>query len=225
MKTITKSAAVLLGALGSALVLAGSAGAHGVTNGSFESGSFAGWTVVNQVGGSGDWFAYSGTVAPLSGYTIAAPPDGVFAATSDQTGPGSHVLYQNIPAVVGAVLTFDLYYANQNFTFFTPDSLDYTVVPNQQYRVDLMRLGSPVFSVAPADVVANLFRTEVGDAPFLGPTQIEVPLTQFTGGTCGRTLRLRFAEVDNAFFFQGSVDNVHIHLTKPLPMVPCRLLP
>ena len=173
----------------------------GIINGGFETGNFTGWTVVNQVDGSGDWFVYSGTVSPLSFFTIAAPPEGNFAATSDQTGPGSHILFQDVALAPSQehALSFILYYENQNGDFFTPASLDYTVFPNQQYRVDVMDPAAPVDSVAPGDVLANLFQTRVGDPASLAPTLMTFSLSAFAG----RTVRLRFAEVDNQFFFQG----------------------
>ena len=115
----TSRIAVVLGVLASTMALAGSAGAQGVTNGSFETGMFAGWTVENWPDGTGDWFVYSGDQTPISGDTIAPPPDGLFGAVTDQTGPGSHVLYQNVPAVIGAVLSFDVYYNNLNLAFAT----------------------------------------------------------------------------------------------------------
>jgi hypothetical protein len=49
-----------------------------IVNGGFEAGDFTGWTVVDQAGGAGSWFAYSGTVSLLSGATIAAPPQGTY---------------------------------------------------------------------------------------------------------------------------------------------------
>lgn len=193
----------------------------GIINGGFETGNFTGWTVVNQVDGSGDWFVYSGTVSPLSFFTIAAPPEGNFAATSDQTGPGSHILFQDVALAPSQehALSFILYYENQNGDFFTPASLDYTVFPNQQYRVDVMDPAAPVDSVAPGDVLANLFQTRVGDPASLAPTLMTFSLSAFAG----RTVRLRFAEVDNQFFFQGSVDAVAItsaSVSQPINTVP-----
>jgi hypothetical protein len=197
------------------LAISGVSSAATVVNGGFENGSFAGWTVVDQPGGSGSWFVYSGTFSPFSGSPIAAPPEGTFAATSDQGGPGSHVLYQDIALEAGFshVLSFDLYYNNQNGVFATPSSLDFTVIPNQQYRVDVLRAGADPFSVAPGDVLGTVFQTRVGDAPTLAPTRITFDLSAFAG----TTVRLRFAEVDNQFFFEASVDNVTIQSVRLLP--------
>ena len=177
-------------------------------NGGFENGNFKGWTRANQSGGSGNWFVYSGTLSPLSGFNIAAPPDGRFAATTDQTGPGSHVLYRNIHLKRGMKhkLSFYLYYRNRAERFFTPNTLDYTVDPNQQYRVDLLRPTANPFTVNPDAILKRLFRTEVGDPKSLRPTLMTFDLTPFAG----KTVRLRFAEVDNQGFFLASVDRVKV---------------
>jgi hypothetical protein len=179
-----------------------------VPNGGFESGNFTNWNVANQPGGDGDWFVYSGTTSPLSNFTIAAPPQGTFAATSDQGGPGSHVLYRNIKLKddMEHKLSFYLYYENRAGEFFTPRTLDYTVSPNQQYRVDLLRPKANPFTLNPDAILATLFRTRVGDPNSLPPTLKTFDLTRFEG----RTVRLRFAEVDNQLFFQASVDRVRV---------------
>jgi hypothetical protein len=90
------------------LAVPGVSSAATIVNGGFETGSFTGWTVVNQSGGSGDWFVYTGTASPQSGFAIAAPPEGTHAAVTDQTGPGSHVLYQDVALEAGFKHTLSL---------------------------------------------------------------------------------------------------------------------
>lgn len=178
------------------------------TNGGFETGTFAGWTVVNQAGGSGDWYINSGTTSPDSGFTIPAPPEGKFNATTDQFSPGSHILYQDIALEAGSrhFLSFIYSVDNQNGTYFTPGSLDFTGPANQQFRIDIMDPTAPVASVAPGDVLLTLFQNQVGDPPSIPLTTLRVDISQFAG----RTIRLRFAEVDNQFFLQAGVDAVQI---------------
>jgi hypothetical protein len=206
--------AVALGAL-TLLAVAGPSSAATVVNGGFETGNFSGWTVVNQSGGSGDWFVYTGTSSPLTGFPIAAPPEGTFAAVTDQFGPGSHVLYQDVVLESGFRHTLSLvvYYENQAGIFFAPPTLDFTEFPNQQYRIDVLRATADPFSTDPSDVLANVFQTREGDPASLPPTTISFDLTAFAG----MTVRIRFAEVDNQLFFNASVDDVRIESVRLLP--------
>ena len=188
-----------------------------ISNGGFESGTFSGWTVVNH--GSGDWFVYDGALTPLNGFRIPAPPEGKFAATTDQRGPGSHILYQDVALEAGFHhrLTFTVYYRNRNGAFATPATLGHNGPPNQQYRVDVLSPSAPVKSVAPGDVLATVFQTNVGDPARMAPTPTSFDLSGF-GGT---TLRIRFAEVDNQLYFRASVDNVEI-TTTPILKKECK---
>ena len=177
-----------------------------VANGDFETGNLTGWTV-NEVG-SGGWFNYAGAVSPLSGFPIAAPPQGLRAAVTDQSGPGRHILYQDIALEPDHdhTLSFILYYENRASGFFTPPSLDpFGGAANQQYRVDVMRPTAPVDAVD-ASVLRTLVLTQPGDPVVLAPTPMAFDLSEWAG----QTIRLRFAEVDNQFFFQAAVDAVKI---------------
>jgi hypothetical protein len=177
-------------------------------NGDFETGDFQHWNVANQPGSSGDWFVYNGTISPLSAFNIAAPPQGNFAAVTDQGGPGSHVLYRNIKLKhdMRHELSFYLYYRNRAGEFFPRNTLDFRVEPNQQYRVDLLRPQADPFTFNPDEILTRLFRTRAGDPNRLQPTLMTFNLTPFAG----RTVRLRFAEVDNQGSFQASVDRVRV---------------
>jgi hypothetical protein len=177
-------------------------------NGNFETNSFAGWTVFNQAGGSGSWFTYTGNTSPLSSFTnLSSPPEGMYAAVTDQTGPGTHILYRDVTVPAGtSSLSFYLYYINRANRFVAPPTLDYTVNPNQQYRVDVMRTSAPIMSVASGDVLANLFITNPGAPLTLAPTLMNYDISAFAG----QTIRLRFAAVDNQSNFNASVDAVCI---------------
>ena len=187
-----------------------------LTNGSFESG-LTGWTVVDQADGSGSWFSQTGTLSPLNGFVVAAPTEGTFAAMTDQGGQGSHVLYQDflVPTgVTAADLSFDYFISNQNGVFFTPDTLDFGVSPNQQSRVDIITTSADPFSVAAADV---LFPLLAPNADTLVYQMFAMDLTAFLQAHEGETLRLRFAEVDNQFFFNMGVDAVNLDVVSEVP--------
>jgi uncharacterized repeat protein (TIGR01451 family) len=178
-----------------------------VTNGGFESGTFSGWTVVNRAGSSGTWYVYAGTHTPLTNTTVAAPPEGTHAAVTDQNGPGTHQLYQDITLAAGFThtLTFSLYYRS-NAAFTAPGPLNHVGGANQQYRVDIMKTTAADFSIAAGDVLANVFQTQVGDPTTLAPTTKTFDLTPYAG----QTIRFRVVEVDNRSNFRASVDNVQV---------------
>src|SRR5437660_5710084 len=138
------------------------------TNGGAGTSSFAGWSVVNQANGSGSWYAQTGTLSPLTSNAVQAPPEGAFAAMTDQQSPGSHALIQSFTVPVGGPITlsFSLYInnaTNHPGPFVSPNSLDYTVTPNQQVRVDLLTNAAGAFDLGSA-VLFNPFHTNSGDA-------------------------------------------------------------
>jgi hypothetical protein len=191
-------------------------------NGGFEEGggSFAGWTHVNLSGSFGDWYIQSGTVSPVSGFLVPAPPGPTHAAMTDTTGPGSHVLYQDfvVPGdIQTASLSFDRYIGNQAGIFVTPNTLDYSGAANQQARVDIITTTANPFSVAPADVLMNVYQTHVGDPPISGYTTQTTDLSALLAAHPGETLRLRFAEADNQSYFQFGVDQVALDLASGGP--------
>jgi hypothetical protein len=189
-----------------------------ITNGGFEAGggSFAGWTETDEAGGTGSWFIQTGTGSPLNGFTVQAPPEGSFAAMTDQGGPGSHALIQSfvVPTnVTSAILTYDLFLNNQAVDYYTPNDLDYTDTPNQQGRVDILTGTAGAFSVAPADVLDNVYQTQSGDPLVSGYTTETVDVTALLQGQAGNTLQLRFAEADNQLFIDMGIDDVSLDVT------------
>jgi hypothetical protein len=192
-----------------------------IVNGSFESGNLEGWTIANQDGSNGNWFTQSGELSPLSGTFVPGPPKGLFAAMTDQTGPGTHVLYQDIviPGDVGGPptsygLAFDYYLGNRANSFSSPDSLNFDVSPNQQVRVDLLRSGANPLSVASDDVLVNVLRTLSSDPPSNVYNAINFSISvDATTLSPGQTVRLRFAQVNNQGPFQFGLDNVQFFST------------
>lgn len=193
-----------------------SAAAPVLVNGGFEAG-FAGWTVVDQAGGSGTWFIQTGTTSPVSGFAVPAPPEGTFAAMTDQTGPGSHVLYQDFVVPVGvtaASLSFMELVANRHTMFHDAGNLDFTVSPNQHARVDIITTTADPFSTAGGDVLLNVQTLLANIDPY---ALFSTDLTALLQAHEGETLRLRFAEVDNQFFIQFGIDDVDLDITAAVP--------
>jgi hypothetical protein len=208
-----KNLALLLVALGFA---ATQAHAGLITNGNFEAG-LTGWTVANQAGSAGNWYSQTGTTSPVMGYVVPAPPEGSFAAMTDQEEESSQALIQSFVVPVGVTsinVSFMLFIDNHDEAFSTPSSLDYTVIPNQQARIDLLTAAATPFDLTPANIVANLYQTQVGDPLVTG----YLPFLVTIGGlTPGNTYQLRFAEVDNQSNFTVGVDSVSVDASVPEP--------
>ncbi|MGE5282901.1 MAG: hypothetical protein ACM3N0_11410 [Chloroflexota bacterium] len=208
-------------ALFATLLLAAPAPAATVVNGDFESGSLFGWTQVNS--GEGAWYAYSGTIAPSEIFEVEPrevppPPQGKFAAISDQGGPGTHILYQDvaIPLYASSSLSMLVYYKSEApLVTPSPNTLsaamesEEELIPNQQYRVDVIKPTAPIETLNPADILATVFATSTGDPQTLSATTMTANLTPFAG----QTVRLRLAEVDNQLYLSAGADSIAIPST------------
>jgi len=175
-------------------------------NGGLSTNQFTDWTVFDTTVFSGSWLVQQGSGSPLNGFTVGSPTDGDFAAMTDQFGPGLHILYQDVqvPPHGQAILSFDLYLNNLAGAFFTPGTLSPDEFPNQQFRVDIVDPSAPLDDVA--GVLLPVYRTEEGDSATVPYRNVSVSLKQFAG----RTVRIRFAEVDNQFFFLVGLDRVQL---------------
>jgi hypothetical protein len=174
------------------------------TNGGAGTEIFTSWTVTDA--GTGGYYVQTGATSPLNAFAVASPTNGSFAAMTDQGGPGSHLLTQNITVTSAEqVVRFDLFIHNYALggAFSSPATLDYTVSPNQQFRADIMTTASPIDDVG-AGVLLNLYQTKPGDPAISGYKQVSGSLAPFVG----QTVRLRFAEVDNQGVFNAGVDNI-----------------
>ena len=190
-----------------------------ISNGGFETGTFAGWTVANQTGSSGNWFIQTGTTSPVNGFTVPAPPQGTHAAMTDQGGPASSVLLQSFTVPPGSKvsLSFDVY-VNNFAGFFSPASLDFTTIPNQQARVDILTAGATPFALG-SSVLDNVFDPLSNTTAYVPET---FDITSAVGG--GGTFQLRFAVVDNQNAFNLGIDAVSIVATSAAVPEPDSLI-
>lgn len=203
-----------------ALIAPTGATAATVVNGDFETGTLTGWQVFNippEPEASGNWFAYSGTASPLGEVSpeVPPPPAGKYAAITAQGGAGTHILYQDValePYWTHQLSLLVYYHSFAPLATPSPETLSAEIpAPNQQYRIDVMKPTAPIESVNPSDILATVFATKTGDPEELAPTPVTVNLTPFAG----QTVRLRFAEVDNEFYFAAGTDSVLIQSTPP----------
>jgi len=179
-------------------------------NGGIGTDAFAFWTVVNDGAFFGSWLVQSGAASPINAFAVPVPPDGNFAAMTDQSGPGRHLLYQDftVPSTGGRLSCLAFVRSDADFEVPQPESLDPSgSVPNQHVRVDIMDPTAPPEDVG-AGVWQNLLLTRSGDPgspanPMPGYTTIATALDALAG----RRVRLRFAEVDTLGFLNFGVDN------------------
>lgn len=202
------------------LVRAAAASAQeAVVNGGFEQNlglnrnQFTGWTVVDQKGSSGSWYAQTGTTpvpATLDCSTVNVvpiPPAG-FAAMTNMSNPGSHILYQDlvVPTAPNVTFSFDLYIRSRA-PFSPKETLDFHATENQQFRADLV---DP--ALAPDEmgsgVLMNAYLTRPTDDPegFAAYRHFTFDVSSFAG----RSVRVRFADTDNVECLIVGLDNVSI---------------
>lgn len=214
--------AILLFVALAALAAPSGAAAAKVVNGSFESGTLSGWGVQRAVG-AGNWFAYSGTAAPI-GHKRPAPadpvqpaPQGAYAAIADQASPDTLILYQDVPLEPGLhhQLSLLAYYDSYGLIAIpNPNTLSVAagdlslpngkLAQNQQFRIDVIRPEAPLESLDPADVLRTVFATKLGDKLRMAPKALTADLSAFAG----QTVRIRIAVAATEEVLNAGVDSV-----------------
>ena len=188
------------------LAMAGTANAMPielVSNGGFETGTFAGWTNT----GTGSGFAFTindGTQDPFGTAVPIAPISGSFDAFSSQSGPGLNTLSQML-ALPGSFSSLILSWDDriQNWAGVFSD-------PNQEFRVGFFTGGGAL--------IGTLFSTNPGDALIqIGPNPRSFDVTGLLTPFAGGVIELRLAQQDNLFFFNATVDNVSLLAEVPEP--------
>ncbi len=210
-----------------ALLAPGGASAATVVNGNFEAGNLSGWHV-QKATDAGNWFAYEGTDAPISskranGEPVQEPPQGDYAAITDEANPDTLILYQDIvlrPEYEHRLNLLAYYDSYKPIAIPAPDTLTVAdeslgAQANQQYRIDVIRPEAPLESIAPADILRTAFRTTPGDSEEMGPTKLTANLSAFAG----QTVRLRIANAVTEEVFNAGVDAVAVE-SAPLGKLP-----
>jgi hypothetical protein len=210
-----------------ALAMPAAGSAATVVNGDFESGDLQGWQA-HRATEAGNWFAYSETHDPIAdkrgGQPIQEPPQGTYAAIADEIDPETLVLSQEVALAPGLEHRLSLlaYYDSfKPLAVPSPDTLSVSSEvlggqANQQFRIDVMRPGSPIESIDPADILQTVFRTQSGDPQSMQPTRLAANLTPFAG----QTVRLRIAVAAHEEWLAAGIDAVSIESAPPGQLKP-----
>lgn len=182
-----------------------------IVNGDFETGDSTGWTI-HQTGGS-EIGVYTGTGGTMTALPSAG--DGNFAFSGEQSGPSQNIWIQVITlpdSFSEILLSFDLSLNNTGADYFIPDpnTLAFSGITNQQFRMDILTNSSAFDSLASEDVITNVYQTFPGDAVQLAWTTISMDLTAILTPYAGQSVQLRFAGIDNSGPFGVGFDNVEV---------------
>jgi hypothetical protein len=176
----------------------------------------AGWHVHRAVE-TGNWFAYKGASEPIAEQRQEAlpqaPPQGAFAAITDELSSETLILYQDVALPAGKSEKLSLLaYFNSSKSIAVPPSgtlsVDEGVLEgnaNQQYRIDVMKPEAALESVDPSDILRPVFRT-APRSKAMPPTRLAADLSAFAG----QTVRLRFAVAAHEELLTAGVDDVSI---------------
>ena len=186
------------------------AGAAKVKNGGFEAGSLGGWQKTyypSPADPAGAWIVYGEVMRGI----FPAPPQGEFAAVTNQGDPSAQILSQVVKLRDNRrhKLSFQLAYSNSNEVFQTPGSLR-VAGENQQFRMDVMKPGAPIRSVKGKHVLEHVYRTDEGDPNLRGYGRVTANLTPYAG----EEVRLRFAVVVTESVLNAGIDAVKVR-TRP----------
>ena len=166
------------------------AGSNLIVNGGFETGSFSGWTLQNS--GLGSFVINNGSYDPASPGGPMSPYSGANSALSDQTGPGTNAIYQDIAIPAGrTAVTLSWVDRIRNHAGWFAD-------PNQEYRVEIRDTSDMV--------LATVFSTNPGDPVMSDWIARSADLSAFAG----QTVRVAFVVQDDIFYLNVDIDEVAV---------------
>lgn len=212
-----RQTALLMGVIGViAAAVSPAAAVELITNGNFETGTFAGWTTNFQNGG-----AYlvdqNGSPTNLSGHaTVSNPQGATWYAVSDQTGSSAQVLLQNfiVPnGVSNITLSFQMFVNDYDAgPVFGAANFNPNAGANQHARVDILAASVGDFATTTGVIQTFYMGVDGGPDPHAFTSYVFPNLALAAGG-----YRLRFGNVQTNFFMNVGVDNVSITATVPAP--------
>ena len=202
---------------------AGTANAALITNGNFETGSFAGWNT-SQAGGS-SLFVAANPGGPTLG---SSPTSDFYAFAGNQFGPSQNIFWQTFAVPTGLTgLNFSFDYAYQNFanSFVNPnpDTLSHTGISNQQFRVEILTGTAAFDTVNLADIIFTAIQTGPGSPNPQSWVSFSQDIFSAVSPFQGQNLQVRFAQADNQGRFGIGFDNVVLNATTAAVPEPASL--
>ncbi len=119
-------------------------------------------------------------------------------------GPGTRILYRDVKLDGHFILHLTVFYTGVGGLSSPATLADEDPEANQQVRSDLVAPSAPIDSVAPRDVLRNVFATASGDPERREPIAVSVDVSQWAG----QTVRLRLAGTDNRGPLRVGVDDI-----------------
>jgi hypothetical protein len=185
-----------------------------ITNGSFETGTLAGWTTGSSGASNAFYLVGNGGNGPISGHpTQVNPTGGAFIALSDQNSSGGEVLQQSFTKTAGMsslMLNFDWF--DNTHSPFSGTAIDGS---GQAGRVDIMFAGAAAFDTG-AGVATNLL-INAGATTGFGTTIPWQHSTFDLSSLAAGTYKLRFGNGQCCYFQEFGVDNVSLVAAVPEP--------
>lgn len=173
-----------------------------ISNGDFETGTFAGWTIIDS--GSGQTLINNGSHDPIGSGGALPPIAGRYDALTEQPGPGLHVLQQKITAPA------DVFSARLSWNDRVRNWASIYSDPNQEWRV--------LVKDTDGNVLQELYSTNPGDALLqVGPNARFADVTALLQQYAAQELVISFEEQDNLYYFNATLDDV-VLLASVLPV-------
>jgi hypothetical protein len=203
-----------------------------IVNGGFETAGvdeydIQGWNV-EEAGALGSVLLENDGVTNASGRNTVGVASGLNYALLDAFSLSNQALLQTFTtgAASAATLSFSMFVNNQSAagTAINSEGLDYTTgglfEPNQHVRVDLLNLGTDVFTTNAGDIAQTFYLGGSNGSSMIGG-DIANPYINYSFDitpllATGGTYTLRFASVANEGQMQLGVDNVSLLIT-PVP--------